>query len=139
MLSTNIIPLKQNLNKLLGTTIPNKGPVYEAAYNAYYSITDFNISTNGDDADINGILTSKKIECEKKRKEDADKFAKEFCDTLLKGGFMNTIADEIDKHIRQAMITINVPVLPPTLISPTGPVTGSLIISNATGAQITIS
>lgn len=137
MLSTNIIQLKQNLNKLLGTTHPNKGPVYEAAYNAYYSVNDFNIESS-DDAEINAILDTTRINCENKRKEDADKFATEFCNALLEGGFMDSIADEIDKHIKSAMITINVPVIPPTLVSPTGPVTGSLIISETAGAQITI-
>lgn len=137
MLSTNIINLKQNLNKLLSIP-PEEGPVYKAAYNAYYDISDFNIGTS-EDEDIKSILENTAKQCEEKRKEDSDTFAKSFCKTLIENDFMNVIADEIDKHIKSAVININVPVIPPTLVSPTGPVTGSLIISEATGAEITIS
>ena len=136
MLSTNIVQLKSNLNKLLSIP-PEEGPIYKAAYNAYYDVSNFNI-THSDDPDIETILRKTENDCEEQRKRNADQFAKTFCNDLLNNDLMSTIADEIDKHIRSAMITINVPVIPPTVISPSGPVTGSLIISESTGAQISI-
>ena len=137
MLATNIVEFKSNLNKLLSTP-PSAGPVYKAAYDAYYSISNFDINTDVDDIDIKPILEKTKQQCESKRKNDADLFAKTFCENLLKSDIMNDIADEIDKHIKSALIDISIPVIPPTLISPSGPVTGSLLISETAGANISI-
>lgn len=134
MLSTNINIMKSNLNKLLD----DNGPVYNAAYDAFYNTINID-NVNIDDPDFAELVSSGNSKRKQQLEKDAKKFAKNFCDGLKSGGLMNSIADEIDKHIKQAMITINVPAIPPTLISPIGPVTGSLIISEATGAKITIS
>lgn len=138
MLSTNLIVLKNNLNKLLSVP-PVEGPVYKAAYNAYYNVTKTEIDTDNDDPDIKPVLLQKKQECEQKMKDDAKQFATDFCNILKDEGVMETIADEINNHIKSAQIDITVPALLPTIISPMGPCTGSLSIGTATGAQIIIS
>lgn len=135
MLSTNIILMKQNLNELLKIN----GPFYKAAYDAFYNTNNKEISSDSQiDSDFDSIIKEAEIKRLKLLKDDSEKFAKEFCEGLKNGGFMNSLADEIDKHIKSALITINVPVLPPTLATASGPVTGSLIISEATGAKIDI-
>jgi hypothetical protein len=138
MLAANITLLKQNLNQLLATPPIKEGPVYKAAYDAYYNVTKVEIVADNQDPDLQAIVLQKKLECEQKMKSDAQQFAIDFCNGLKSGRFMETIADEIDKHIKSAQIDIVVPVLPPTIVSPFGPCTGSLAISTATGAQITI-
>lgn len=138
MLTTNIIVLKQNLNKLLDTPPIAEGVFYKAAYDAYYNLINVDIDATNDDSDLAPIVAEGKIACEQKKKDDAKQFATDFCNGLKEGGFMDTIADEVDKHIKSAQIDIVVPVLPPTIVSPTGPCTGSLTISKSTGAQISI-
>jgi hypothetical protein len=138
MLATNIVILKQKLNKLLDTPPIGEGVFYKAAYDAYYNVINVDIDDSNDDSDLAAIVKERKIACEQKKKDDAKQFATDFCNGLKQGGFMNTIADEIDKHIKSAQIDIVVPILPPTIVSPMGPCTGSLTISKSAGAQITI-
>lgn len=136
MLATNLPILKQTLNKL----IDKNDVVYEAAYNAYYEATKTDLPiANITDSDLSPTAIKKKSECEKILKDKAKLFATEFCKGLKDGGFMDTIADEVDKHIKMAQIDINVPSLMPTISSPVGPCSGSLNISVSTGAQIVIS
>lgn len=139
MLSVNLPLLKQKLNQLIAVPPIKESVMYKAAYNAYYNVTKTEMNGNNDDPDLAPTLAQAKTDCEKKQKEDAEKFAKEFCNSLKDGGFMDTIADEINSHIKSAQIDITVPALLPTIISPVGPCTGSLSISTMTGAQITIS
>lgn len=137
MLSTNLPIMKFNLNKLLS---PSQGnPVYDAAYNAYYESNKCSINNFSVEDDPTGISNNAANDTNSKIKSRAQDFAKEFCNNLKMSGFMDSIANEIDAHIKSMMLSINVPVLPPTLISPTGPITGSLMISEMAGAQITIS
>lgn len=139
MLATNIVLLKQKLNKLLDAPPLGEGVVYKAAYEAYYNAIDVDINDSNDDPDLAPIVAKAKIDCEQKKKDDAKQFATDFCNGLKDGKFMETIADEIDKHIKSAQIDISIPALLPTIISPMGPCTGSLNISKSTGAQIIIS
>lgn len=141
MLATNLPIMKQNLNKLLDVP-PVEGPVYKAAYNAYYEANKAETVSYSSENDPLGNQTteSAKIVADINNNIDkcADKFAKEFCKQLKQNGFMNAIADEIDGHIKAMKLMINIPTLLPTIISPMGPCTGALSITEETGAQIQI-
>lgn len=139
MLTTNLPLLKQNLNQLIETPPVKESVMYKAAYNAFYNVTKVDIDTKCTDPDLLPIILSKKKECEQKMKDDANKFASDFCNALKDGGFMDIIADEINNHIKSAQIDITIPALPPTIISPMGTCSGSLIISKSTGANFIIS
>lgn len=141
MLATNLPIMKQNLNKLLDVP-PVEGPVYKAAYNAYYEANKAEAASysSEDDPLGNQTVESAKIVADINSNIDkcADKFAKEFCKQLKQNGFMNAIADEIDGHVKAIKLMINIPALLPTIISPMGPCTGALSITEETGAQIQI-
>lgn len=141
MLATNLPIMKQNLNKLLDVP-PVEGPVYKAAYNAYYEANKAETVSYSSENDPLGNQTteSAKIVADINNNIDkcADKFAKEFCKQLKQNGFMDTIADEIDGHVKSIKLMINIPALLPTIISPMGPCTGALSITEETGAQIQI-
>ena len=136
MLSTNLPLMKNSLNSLLLSKEGN--PFYDAAYKAYYESNKCIMDSASIDDDPSGIANRSANEANEKLKDRAAEFAKEFCNILKNGGLMDSIADEIDKHIKSMLLTINIPALLPTIISPTGPCTGSLSISEATGAQIII-
>jgi hypothetical protein len=57
----------------------------------------------------------------------------------LKKSNRNQFIKQITNHIKTAQIDITIPTLPPTITSPMGPCSGSLIISNTAGAKIVIS
>lgn len=141
MLATNLPIMKQNLNKLLNVP-PIEGPVYKAAYNAYYEANKAEAATYLPDVDPLGNLTaeSAKITADINNNIDkcATKFATEFCNQLKQNGFMDAIADEINGHVKAIKLMINIPALLPTIISPMGPCTGALSITEETGAQIQI-
>lgn len=133
MLNVNLPLMKQNLNKLLDTPPINKGPIYNAAYNAYYEVNTYEIEGNNDDPDLAPIIAKNKIECEQKMKDNANKFATEFCNSLKSGGFMDTIADEIDGHVKAVKLLITMmPQGITTIVSPVGPCSGSMIIDDTT-------
>ena len=135
MLNVNLPLMKQNLAKLLSTPPTKKGPVYEAAYNAYYSIIDVDFDANTEDTDLMPIVQEQKIKCEQKKKDDADKFAKAFCEGLKSGGFTDAIADEIDGHVKAIKLLITMmPQGIATIVSPAGPCTGSMIIDDTTAS-----
>lgn len=138
MLATNLPILKQKLNQLIKDS--KGGAFYNAAYEAYYALVKDAAKDidSGSDVDLNPIIEAEKIKCDNKAKADAELFAKTFCSELKKAAVMDTIADEMDAHIKSAQIDITTPVLP-TVISPMGPCSGSLNISTMTGASITIS
>lgn len=140
MLAINLPIMKQNLNKLLDVS-PVEGPVYKAAYNAYYEANKAEAASYSPDDDPLGNQTteSTKIAVDINNNIDkcAVKFATEFCNQLKQNGFMDAIADEINSHIKSIKLMINMPALLPTIISPAGPCTGSLMINDAT-AQIQI-
>lgn len=145
MLTDNLPMFKQNLNKLLdGDSSIMYKAAYEASYNAYYEATKVDIDTSGqDNNDLKLLMEAEKATCEQKMKDDADKFAKtfatDFCDILKKEKFMDTIADEVDAHIKSMKIMINVlPTAISTIVSPMGPCTGALVIDDPTTATIQI-
>lgn len=136
MLSANLPKLKLDFNSLIAE---NNSPVYNAAYNAYYNISKSSMSTsNVDDEDLKPMVDAETKKCEQKMKDDAKQFANDFCKGLKDGGFMDAIADGIDSHIKA--ITLMITMMPQgiaTVISPVGPCTGSMVISDST-AQIQI-
>ena len=139
MLSTNIVSFKQNLNKLLNTTEGAEGAVYTAAYNAYFNLTNVELDTNSEDSDIQSILESASEELKEKIENDAKQFATDFCNGLKDNNFMETIADEVDKHIKSMKLVINVlPQGMASIVSPVGPCTGTLVVDDPTTATIQI-
>ena len=135
MLSVNLPLMKQNLSKLLDTPPLKKGPVYTAAYNAYFSIIDTDFNADSADTDLAPLILEQKQKCEQKKKDDADKFAKEFCKGLKDCGFTDTIADEIDGHVKAIKLLITMmPQGIATIVSPVGPCTGSMVIDDTTAS-----
>lgn len=134
MLATNLPLMKQKFSLMLQEMT---GVMYKAAYDAYYESVKPEMPTPGDDNPE--VVQSSYNSANKAAKDCAEKFAKTFVKSLKDGGFMDSIADEIDGHVKSMMLTISIPTLLPTIISPMGPCTGALTISQATGAQITIS
>lgn len=135
MLSVNLPLMKQNLNKLLDTPPVGEGPIYKAAYNAYYNVTSVEGFESTDDPDLAPIIAKNKAECEQKCKKNAEDFAKEFCKGLKEGGFMTTIADEIDGHVKAIKLLITMmPQGIATIVSPAGPCTGSMVIDDTTAS-----
>lgn len=136
MLADNLTLFKQNLNNMLQD---ESGAMYKAAYSAYFEATNVTIPDSSD-SDINTfVIAAAKTQCEQKIKEDAQKFAKEFCKVLKDEKFMDTIADEVDAHIKSMKILINVlPTGIATIVSPMGPCTGSLVIDDPSTASIQI-
>lgn len=130
MLSTNKPSMDNKLKKLYN--------VFEdAAYEAFLK------SEGYDDVDsqIDGLeLQNKpnKSEIKKKMEDTAKTFSDEFVKQLKDGKVLETISDEIDKHVKSIKLMISVPTLLPTIISPMGPCTGALTISEETGAQINL-
>ena len=143
MLATN----KPMMQKVFSDMITDKtGMLYKAAYNAHYDTSEH--IYNEQQKSIAEYLSNNKIsgsdatieEPDKSKWEaDAKVFASSFVKALRDANFDSILADEIDKHVKSAQIDITVPVLPPTITSPMGPCTGSLMISQSTGAQIIIS
>ena len=130
MLSTNKPSMDNKLKKLYD--------VFEdAAYEAFLK------SEGYDDVDdqIDGMeLQNKpnKSEIKKKMEDSAKTFSDEFVKQLKDGKVLETISDEIDKHVKSIKLMISVPTLLPTIVSPVGPCTGALTISEETGAQINL-
>ena len=131
MLSVNKPILKMNLNKLIAE---NTSPMYKAAYNAYYNMTKANMqSSEVTDTDLQPIVEAEKAKVEQKMKADARNFANDFCKALKDGGFMDTVADEIDNHVKAIKLLITMmPQGIATIVSPMGPCTGSMIIDDTT-------
>ena len=133
MLSTNLPLLKQNLNNLLSVPPANEGPVYKAAYDAYFNVTNVEVDTENEDSDLKSIVEQAKQDVEQKVKDDAKKFATDFCNGLKDNGFMDTIADEIDAHIKSTKLLITMmPQGIATIVSPVGPCSGSMVIDDTT-------
>lgn len=133
MLSENKEIMQQNLNSLLNIN----GPFYNAAYNAMLAVIPEPVNANeiefDDTGDMASLLNDTIKQQKDKRINDAKEFAKEFVNSLKDGEFMNVIADEVDKHIKSAYI--NITMLPQglsSIVSPTGPCSGTLVINNST-------
>ena len=141
MLSTNKPLMDQKLNALY------ENAFRKAAYNAYYNTNNKPtpaIEFDPDDdpeavAQAKASVAEGELKRKNELKDDSNKFADEFVNQLKSAKLLETISDEIDGHIKSMMLTINIPTLLPTIISPVGPCTGALTISEVTGAQINIS
>lgn len=135
MLSTNLPLMKQKFSSML---TDNTGMFYKAAYEAYLESMSDQKPIVSDDPDISAIIDDANAKMNKLKIEKSEAFAKAFVKSLRNSNFDDLLANEIDKHIKSMMLTITVPALLPTIISPTGPCSGSLTISEATGAKISI-
>lgn len=129
MLSANKPLMQQNFSSM----ISENGLFYKAAYDAFYetmkpeNISDPNLDANS----INNITN----EIDKKAKDAAKKFAKAFVKGLKDGGFDSKLATEIDNHVKAIQLLITMmPQGLATIISPVGPCTGSMVISDATAS-----
>lgn len=131
MLSSNLPVMKNALNLLLNDSQGN--PVYDAAYNAFYEANKGELNSVSVDDDPNGLVNNAINEANKRLEKLSEIFAKEFCNKLKDGKFMDSITDEIDKHIKSMELFISVlPTGIATVVSPVGPCTGAMIISKAT-------
>lgn len=135
MLSTNLPLMKQKFSSML---TDNTGMFYKAAYEAYLESMSDQKPIVSNDPDISAIIDDANAKMDKLKIEKSEAFAKAFVKSLRNSNFDDLLANEIDKHIKSMMLTITVPALLPTIISPTGPCSGSLTISEATGAKISI-
>lgn len=134
MLSANKPLMDQKFNALYDSAFR------QAAYNAYYNTHDKPtpvVDFNTDDPDLikqaNDRINTNKKDFEKDLKKDANKFADEFVNQLKSAKLLETLSDEIDSHIKAMKLVITM--LPQgiaTLVSPMGPCTGSMIISDET-------
>jgi hypothetical protein len=112
----------------------------QAAYNAYYNTHDKlipSIDFGTDDPDLieqaNARIAKNKSDFNDELIIDSNKFADEFVNQLKSAKLLETISDEIDGHIKAMKLLITM--LPQgiaTLISPMGPCSGSMIISDET-------
>lgn len=117
------------------------GAIYKAAYHAFFDKTYDRLKKTSDPTDLdlyeslktNNMLKDDNI---KKLKEEAHDFASFFADAMDE--ILKEISSQVDSHIKSASINISVPALLPTIISPMGPCSGSLSISESTGAIINI-
>jgi hypothetical protein len=137
MLSVNLPLLKQKLNRLIETPPVSESPMYKAAYNAYYEVNKsaLNLEASVTDTDLAADVKKQQKQCEQKLKDNAKKFAEEFCKGLKDGDFMGTIADEVDGHIKSMKLFITMmPQGIATIVSPVGPCTGSMIIDDTTAS-----
>jgi hypothetical protein len=116
------------------------GSIYKAAYHAYYDKAAEKLpASNPTDPDIVEDLASKGLLTENIKlqlQSDAHDFASLFADAM--SDILKEVSTQIDSHIKSAQINIVVPALQPTIVSPVGPCTGSLVISETAGAQISI-
>lgn len=122
------------------TSAKSAGVVYKAAYEAYYKKAAEKLpKSDPDDEDIRNDLKAKGMlvdDIKKQLEADAHDFASLFTDAMKE--CLNEISTQIDAHVKSASINITVPALLPTIISPMGPCSGSLAISETTGAVISI-
>lgn len=140
-LRTNKPSMDQKLNALYDSAFR------QAAYNAYYNTHDKStplIDFGTDDPDLieqaNAKIAKNKSDYNDELIIDSNKFADEFVNQLKSAKLLETISDEIDRHIKSMMLTIThtlTPVNSP-LTTAAGPVTGVLSLSSLTGTQITI-
>lgn len=141
MLSANKPLMDQKFNALYDSAFR------QAAYNAYYNthdkmtpLVDFGTDDPALIEQANAKIAKNKSDFNDELIIDSNKFADEFVNQLKSAKLLETISDEIDKHIKSIMLTIThtlTPVNSP-LATAAGPVTGVLLLSNSAGTQITI-
>ena len=105
------------------------GAIYKAAYHAYYDVGEKRINDCDaiEDPDLAADAIARKQEALMDLKNDSHMFATAFNDAMKE--CLKEISNQIDDHIKSMMLTINIPAVLPTLVSPVGPVTGALTIS----------
>lgn len=133
MLSTNKLVLENNLKNIFD----KDGDLYKAAYNAHYTTSEYIYASQQNDLffneDTKDIVISASKDMKEKWKEAAKVFAENFTNTLISNNLHLKLADEIDKHIRSMQLSIVIqPQTLASIISPTGPCSGTLIINNET-------
>jgi hypothetical protein len=137
MLTVNLPLMKQKLNQLIETPPVKESVMYKAAYNAYYEVnkSSVDLDVSVDDTDLIADVITQQKKCEQQLKDNAKKFAEEFCKGLKAGDFMGAVADEVDAHIKSMKIFITMmPQGIATIVSPVGPCTGSMIIDDTTAS-----
>lgn len=140
MLATNLIAMKQQLKQLSALSVQPadmeqnpKSPFWEAAKTAYYETIKPNIP-DADDPDFQDNVIQARIDAENDANKSANKFAYYFCKILNDNKIWDTIANEIDGHVKamEPMINLIVPTHG-ALVCPTGPVTGTLVGTTKNG------
>lgn len=134
MLAENLIEMKIQLNRLSSIIEQDpeleqnpKSPFWEAAKIAYYETIKADIQ-DVEDTDFKDKIAEARIKAEKEANKAANKFAYYFCKVLNDNKVWNTIADEIDGHVKSIEPVINL--ISPThgsLVCPSGPVTGAMV------------
>lgn len=133
MLSTNKPLMDQKFNALYDSAFR------QAAYNAHYAVSESihakqEISLKEQHGENFVKIYGESLDKDEKSwTEAANAFADEFVNQLKSAKLLETISDEIDGHIKSMKLVITM--LPQgiaTLISPVGPCSGSMIISDGT-------
>lgn len=130
MLSVNKPLMQQTFSNML---LENTGMFYKAAYDAYMASMNDIEDASDEDPDLNAKILEVNSEMNKLKEKKSKEFAKAFVKSLKDTGFDTTMADQIDQHVKsmQLMITM-LPQGLATIISPMGPCTGAMVISDAT-------
>ena len=130
MLSVNKPIMQQTFSNML---LENTGMFYKAAYDAYMASMSDIEDASDEDPDLNAKISEVNSEMNKLKEKKSKEFAKAFVKSLKDAGFDTTLADQIDQHVKsmQLMITM-LPQGIATIISPVGPCTGAMVISDAT-------
>ena len=130
MLSVNKPLMQQTFSNML---LENTGMFYKAAYDAYMASMNDIEDASDEDPDLNAKISEVNSEMNKLKEKKSKEFAKAFVKSLKDAGFDTTMTDQIDQHVKsmQLMITM-LPQGLATIISPMGPCTGAMVISDAT-------
>lgn len=140
MLSVNK-PLMDTKFNLL--TVPQTGAVYKAAYNAYYNLAKASMDRDDgtvEDSELNAMSSSQKAIADMQMKEDANKFAMDFCEGISE--MLKEISAQIDAHVKAIDFMIVEPSPNPTtgttLANAGGPAAGVIMINTMAGSTMTI-
>lgn len=130
MLSVNKPLMQQTFSNMLQE---NTGMLYKAAYDAYMASMNDVKDISIDDPEMESQIATTNSNMNDLKKKKSKEFAKAFVNSLKDSGFDTTLANQIDQHVKsiQLMITM-LPQGIATLITPMGPCTGTMIISDAT-------
>lgn len=131
MLSTNKPSMDKNLKALYDV-------LEDAAYEGYLKAEGYDdVDDQIDDLELQNKPDKGQIK--KKMEDTAKTFSDEFIKQLKDGKLLETISDEIDSHVKAIadglMITMQPQGIATIIAPPSGPCTGSMIISSST-AQI---
>lgn len=132
MLSANKPIMQQAFSNML---TKETGAFYKASYDAFITTMEGCNSDEltTDDEDLSKEIAKQKQQFEIKQKDMAKKFASAFVDALKNANFDKELADQIDNHVKSLQFVITMmPQGLATIVSPVGPCTGSMIISDAT-------